>query len=348
MRPRSLKNIALNLLLMLVAVVICLLLGEIAARMSDYYPRVRTPPYLFANHSKTGWVLNPGGVFRLRTLDGPVVYRINDRGNRGPRVPQKGRYRIDVVGDSTTFGWGVNDDDTFVRIVEKRLQASGRGLDVVNLGIPGFGTWQGFERLREYARRWGDPNLVIYAFSTNDPVDNIAGRKVVVNGIRMGAHYRFKPLLSLVGHLYQRSTLVAMAADVWEKNSGNARQKAAKKVQLAGVSDVRDRKDFISTRRHVKRMIHWTKQRGIPMLVVIISGRVYNAPLKEVLAQEKVGVFEFGALFDARGGMDRFVLKSDSHWAPSGHRLAADALSDLLEKSGWLPEAGSSNAGGEK
>ena len=49
-------------------------------------------------------------------------------------VPAEGIVRIAVVGDSITFGHGVNDQTTYPQVLETRL---GAGFEVINAGVPG-------------------------------------------------------------------------------------------------------------------------------------------------------------------------------------------------------------------
>lgn len=65
---------------------------------------------------------------------GPTV-RVNNVGFRDRDVPPKdGRYRIAVVGDSFTWGQGVEEKDRFSNLIE---QALGPGYEVFNFGRPG-------------------------------------------------------------------------------------------------------------------------------------------------------------------------------------------------------------------
>jgi hypothetical protein len=68
-----------------------------------------------------------------------VRVRTNAEGWRNAEVPadKAGRLRVVAAGDSVTFGWGVDERDTYPRRLEGMLAADralGRDVEVVNLG----------------------------------------------------------------------------------------------------------------------------------------------------------------------------------------------------------------------
>jgi lysophospholipase L1-like esterase len=96
----------------------------------------------------------------------------NSLGIRGPEiaVPKpSGRFRIVAIGDSVTFGWGVNDADTFCAQLEQRLRerSPARDLDVVNLAVGGYNTRQEVALLARHVARL-QPDLVLVGFYSND------------------------------------------------------------------------------------------------------------------------------------------------------------------------------------
>jgi hypothetical protein len=102
-----------------------------------------TGTYLIPD-SELGWTVRPHG----RTLDG--LYQANAEGARAPADRSYGersppsRVRLVTVGDSSTHGDGVGMEDTWQRDLERRRA----DLDVVNLGVPGYGTDQAYLRWR--------------------------------------------------------------------------------------------------------------------------------------------------------------------------------------------------------
>ncbi len=76
------------------------------------------------------------------SVDFTYVVETNSLGIRDREVekPKKAdHYRIIAVGDSYTYGWGVNIEDTWLRRLEQRISLNGRTVETVNLGKPGTG-----------------------------------------------------------------------------------------------------------------------------------------------------------------------------------------------------------------
>ncbi len=100
------------------------------------------------------------GSFRLTT---------NSLGFRGPEIaPQKpeGTFRVLVLGDSVAFGWGVNDEVTFLRRFEGELrEGTGKPIEVVNTGHPKYDSTQQHALLRDEGLQL-QPDLVMLVYVT--------------------------------------------------------------------------------------------------------------------------------------------------------------------------------------
>jgi lysophospholipase L1-like esterase len=71
--------------------------------------------------------------------------------------------RIAFSGDSTTFGVGVDDEQTFSALLQARLS----GVQCLNLGVPGYTAYQGRRRLSQFAFSVS-PDVVVVTFGFND------------------------------------------------------------------------------------------------------------------------------------------------------------------------------------
>ena len=80
-------------------------------------------------------------------------------------------YRIVMLGDSTTFGWGVLEEDTVAKILERELNrtavAGGRRFEVLNAGVGNYNTVQEYTHYLTYDRVF-HPDLVILEYFIND------------------------------------------------------------------------------------------------------------------------------------------------------------------------------------
>ncbi len=98
--------------------------------------------FRMAPSERYGWGFVPGS----EELQGNVVVHINSLGLRGdePRIPKpEGRLRLMTLGDSSIFGYGVEDDAVFSAVALRGLDDA----DLVHGAIPGHDTHQSVEVL---------------------------------------------------------------------------------------------------------------------------------------------------------------------------------------------------------
>jgi hypothetical protein len=128
-------------------------------------------PGLLAYDAELGWVLTRNWQGRHRHHDFDVAYAINAEGFRGPfptRETQTSRRRVAVLGDSFTFGLGVDDDATFVSALS-RLDP---GADYLNFAVPGYSTDQELLLSRRILGRYRPDVVMLGFYLGNDLLDN--------------------------------------------------------------------------------------------------------------------------------------------------------------------------------
>ncbi|MCC6406285.1 MAG: hypothetical protein IT453_03895, partial [Planctomycetes bacterium] len=101
----------------------------------------------------------------------PIRVRINSHSLRGedfPTAKPAGEKRVLVVGDSLTFGAGVDEDEAFPARLEQSLAAAGAPARVVNAGVNGWACWH-YRRWLEARGFELEPDvLVVAVFFGND------------------------------------------------------------------------------------------------------------------------------------------------------------------------------------
>jgi hypothetical protein len=133
--------------------------------------RERMDPGLLAYDPRLGWQMAPDWKGRHVHYDFDVRYTTNARGLRGGHWPGRAAGsgpRVAILGDSFTFGLGVDDDETFVQ----RLNAADTGTTFLNAGIVGYSTDQQFLYLRDRLASWQVDRLVLVVYLANDLLDN--------------------------------------------------------------------------------------------------------------------------------------------------------------------------------
>jgi lysophospholipase L1-like esterase len=123
-------------------------------------PGIRVDP-LFGARPRPGW----SGGWSMAGF--PVV--IDDRGFRSAEGvrPSAGETRIAFLGDSCTFGWGLDWEGTFVAGVEEMARRSGRSIDFINAAYPGDSAVSGSYVLRERVLPL-EPDVVVLGYSGNN------------------------------------------------------------------------------------------------------------------------------------------------------------------------------------
>ncbi len=160
--PR-LQNALLNGGLLLGSLSLFLAAGEIALRVTGIEKGKVVPPpiYVRSDDPQISYALKP----HLRERAFRSVITTNSLGLRSPE-PDGERPVIAVLGDSITFGYGVQDNES----LPARLQALLPGYDVQNGAVPGYNLMQ---ESATYARSLSPlaPEALVLVFYWNDLAD---------------------------------------------------------------------------------------------------------------------------------------------------------------------------------
>ena len=143
------------------SLVISLWVCEFFLRASSVLPSPVVPSHVGMFDSELGWTLRPNVRASNEVLGYPVLYETNSQGLRDEEHPYertKGKFRIVLLGDSRTFGFGVNIEDHFSKLLEKDLP----GVEVVNLGVSGYGVDQMLLRLKKDGLKYSPDLVVVY------------------------------------------------------------------------------------------------------------------------------------------------------------------------------------------
>lgn len=153
------------------------LLGNPTAEWGKYRIDEQGSPALIA-----GWTGE-------QEVDGRTTsIRINSMGMRGPELGARkpGELRVLVLGDSFVHGFGVAEEESFVALLQEKLNVElGVPVTVGNGGVSGTGTYDlapAFDRHRDFA-----PDAVVACtYIGNDFSEDTVFEHVVVEGYRLG------------------------------------------------------------------------------------------------------------------------------------------------------------------
>ncbi|MFQ5699443.1 MAG: hypothetical protein ACE5IL_14315 [Myxococcota bacterium] len=128
-------------------------------------------PAMFVASDWLPYALRPGYRGRLRRREFDVAVTIDSAGYRGPELGPAGRrFRILAIGDSFTFGFGVEDSESYPSRLAQIL--AGRNVEVINAG---FAAGYYPDTYYLYLRRRGlelAPDLIVVGFFVGNDIDH--------------------------------------------------------------------------------------------------------------------------------------------------------------------------------
>lgn len=169
------------LLFSIISLTTILLIVEGVLRLVGVSPRVDNPffmlvrvfeyPDYFQKDHSLFWRLRPNIKEGTEFLV-PGSYRTNAMGLRGGDASlsvDDNRIRIACFGNSCTFGWRLQEGETYEQQLEQKLnaQVGATRFTVFNCGVPGYSTFQGLRMLREFLPIL-KPQMVTICYGWND------------------------------------------------------------------------------------------------------------------------------------------------------------------------------------
>ena len=112
-----------------------------------------------------GFVQVPNSRDSERGRGFTVTYSIDAEGYRTVPSPARPRATVMFLGDSFTYGWGVNDEETFPHVLATTHWPDVR---VINAGVEGWGLTQFFLALTDILARPPFPTAIVVAMIEDD------------------------------------------------------------------------------------------------------------------------------------------------------------------------------------
>lgn len=162
----SLIGVSILLSLIAIEVVLRLFNPQILNRTEDMY--VKDDQLCFKmKRNFSGYHVDPEFTVKIET---------NSKGLRDREIAypnDKDKCRILAIGDSFTFGNGVEDYQSFPKVLEALLNKKRDYYEVINAGVNGYGTDDELLFLKTEGYKY-NPNIVILGFHVNNDIyDNL-------------------------------------------------------------------------------------------------------------------------------------------------------------------------------
>jgi lysophospholipase L1-like esterase len=243
-----------------------------------------------------------------------------------------GLFRIAVLGDSITFGFGVSGERTYPKVLERLLQAGNsrhtetaegenRRFEVLNMGVGGYSTVDEAIVLRRKALDL-HPSLIIVGYYLNDPdIEPVQPLRIYFQTPKWWQHFHLLRLL--------------------------AQARASREVKRLGHGDY-----YIAL--HAPEQPRWkaveaafcqmhtdASERGVPVLLVIfpyVPPRTWSTyPYADLHLQVSAAaraagldVLDLLPAFQKEEPLRLRVTPQDAHLSPFGHEVAARAIFEKL------------------
>ena len=236
-------------------------------------------------------------------------------------------FRIAAVGDSFTFGFGVDMIDTYVAALGRLLRADreirvGRRFETLNFGVAGYSV-QDEVKVLEHKVLAVDPDLIILGYVLNDPEPDPI----------QPVHSYYAPV-EWWQHLHL-GRLIAYSA--WRA-----------KIEQYGGGDYyeylhREPRAWRTVVTAFDQIGELSRKSGVPVLLVVFPGGQpvpweeypYRELHDKVIAQgRKAGLFTLDLLpaFAEESPMDTRVSADDDHPSIRGHKITARAIQARLRQ----------------
>jgi lysophospholipase L1-like esterase len=346
--------------IVLTAVAISLALAgcEVMARMLFPAPPdpTRQPQIVYRVDPELRYVLSPDQHGWID--DGMVT--TNSFGFRGNEivVPKPvDLFRVVALGDSVTFGWGVNDPDTFCARLEQQLRSRHSKVDVVNLAVPGYATRQEVALLKRNLDRL-QPDLVLVGFYSNDLPDTLddvrpgsgPGTTIAADGAKAGQVLRMNPVPSSWAERQARRsralyTAVHAAKGLIHRGEGKPGSSMERDL-LEGRHTAELEAAWQRVTTQLTDLKDASEASGFAVGLVVlppreqVMGRFAESDYQKRVRDlaQRFGFFvvdPLPALAKFEGRKDRLFIPYDrNHPSPEGHRLIADAIARSLDDRG--------------
>lgn len=276
-----------------------------------------------------------------------VTYRVNALGLRDVERPIEkpaGTLRIAVLGDSIAFGFGVEREQAFPALLERRLaeRFPGRPIEVLNFGVPGYDTAQEAALLEQVAAPFA-PELVLITYFVNDVEPEFDGttepaavrwaRRLGLSGVDRGAENRGLERMTWFLRRHSRAAELALGQAFLA-----LRRHGIESVLRANYA--RGSAGWEKVRRSLSRARDWCQSRGIELHLACFPylpglGRRYawaeeEGRVLELGRELGLQAHDAGASYPAAPGPSIYVHPADVHPNAQAHAWFADWLAREL------------------
>jgi len=278
-------------------------------------------------------------ITHSRGSEWSFTYTTNHLGNRGEVVPVSNAYDVPnllVLGDSYSFGIGVDDGEEYPSVLAERLRGRYR---VTNLSVGGWGLAQQIRRYYEFGQVYL-PDTVLLQFCRNDPGDNLNNRVTLIEDGRFSfvdSGSKLNWIKRYLSHsLIQRSHLYNLFRDsVYRYFASRHVKKVSESLRKGGGGEataIPPEEQF-----HCELLELFARDlrlRGVRLLMIAVNGELGDFPFLEqkVLELDSDGLLDYVEVAEFFQGVTDYDSPEGHKWGKKAHGILGERLSDLITR----------------
>lgn len=322
-----------------VLVSVFLVFVAVEVSMNTY---IRKHPPLHRPHPSSLWEVYPHHNDRINIGGIIGTLKTDSHGFRGEEVSLKkppGTFRIMILGDSSAFGYGVNQDEVFAEVLKKMLREKypDKKIEVINGAVMGYTTFSTRNFFLEKGVKF-EPDAIIISHNNDPDIDLDADKNRV-------APQSLQPLMKL---LYKSNVYMAVRREILNRKYGKTPEIFGEIPEEKGVNRVSA--DDLS--KNLQAIMDEADKRGIKILTISMPRNEkidreegepddlddelvqYRGIMKEVTEKHK-GIFTDILKEWKNLPPDRLFIDS-MHPTAEGHRKIAGELFRVIVGEGWI------------
>jgi hypothetical protein len=278
---------------------------------------------LFEADESLGLAFRPGR-YRIKEQLGPksheFVITITDKGTRATSYfPVKSDRRLFMAGDSSMFGWALNDEQTIPWLIQARLP----NFEVLNLSLTSYSPVQTLLRLQQLEPRLGPNDIVVIEYHELSNKLSVVASDVLEN-LKTGYEFELGDTARL-----REAKLPFGSLD--DQGKFSIRRISLSCVFEAARPDcARPKFDLDQARQVTKYAFDEIMALHPGRLVIIFQSGADDDPVIEHLRSRGAIIAD---LRDGRGaGQEDDVISTDGHMGPFGQYQISERLFEVMRR----------------
>lgn len=318
-------------------ILLLLLMAELASRFfitswsSQWQDRSKT----WIHDEQLGWFQRPNSQANISHPQFKISVTTNSHGLRDKEysLARTNKKRMLVLGDSFTWGYGVEAEQRFTDILEQRLP----DWEIINAGVSGYGTDQELLYYQQYGKLF-QPDVVLLLMYYNDyennlydeqysygkPVFKIENNELVLHNVPVPApswQQRWQRFIYQESYLLPRIAVVISLIEHWLLPPDEAPvlgffgYNLSRPITSALVSSLND--EVIANNANL-----------------IVTSYYFGPHLQQrwlTTLAERDSFMYFPLEPHFYGDKADYTILEDAHWNAKGHKIAADAILQNLQ-----------------